>query len=306
MVDVPVVAPVAPVLVPRERLSRMTEELHLHLLKLARTEGEVARSDLVAEALPNLSDAERNLHSARIADVLEVDEHPLRGLGTQEGHVLFAAHGTGVGLEHQIEVARFGELALVVLAGCLRGLDRTLARRDMVGTEAAFALAAVDQFVGEQVVVARHLPHLRVHHDRRFEADHVVARRRTGERRNLVVRGNHVGPPRLPHVAFQLDTERPVVPEAVQPAVDFRRLKDKPAPLGESHDLVHTIFDSHVGKPFGAEEDRSQESEQGAVIVMDLVVLSYSGTKSNRSYVAARVTCSAKPSRRQLRPPRLI
>ena len=43
------------------RLGRRHEELHLHLLELARAEDEVARRDLVAKRLADLGDAERRL-----------------------------------------------------------------------------------------------------------------------------------------------------------------------------------------------------------------------------------------------------
>ena len=69
----------------------MAEELDLHLLELARAEGEVARRDLVAEALAHLGDAERHVDAAAVDDVLEVDEDALRRLGTQEGRPFFAS-----------------------------------------------------------------------------------------------------------------------------------------------------------------------------------------------------------------------
>ena len=65
----------------------MAEELDLHLLELARAEGEVARVDLVAEALADLGDAEGELDPAGVEDVLEVGEDALGGLGAQVGDV---------------------------------------------------------------------------------------------------------------------------------------------------------------------------------------------------------------------------
>ena len=72
-----------PVLVPLLRLGRRDEELHLHLLELARAEDEVAGGDLVAEALADLSDPERRLLAGELEVVLEVEEDPLSGLGAQ-------------------------------------------------------------------------------------------------------------------------------------------------------------------------------------------------------------------------------
>ena len=90
-VGVPLVAPIAPVLVPVGRRLRMAEELDFHLLELARAEGEVARRDLVAKALADLRDAERNADPRAVDHVLEVDEDALGRLGAQKGGPLFAA-----------------------------------------------------------------------------------------------------------------------------------------------------------------------------------------------------------------------
>lgn len=56
-VDVPVPALLEPVLVPFLVGAGLDEELHLHLLEFAGAEDEVARRDLVAEALAGLADA---------------------------------------------------------------------------------------------------------------------------------------------------------------------------------------------------------------------------------------------------------
>src|SRR5262249_34853331 len=59
--QVPLEALLLPVLVPLQVLAGLDEELHLHLLELARAEEEVARRDLVAERLAGLRDAEGQL-----------------------------------------------------------------------------------------------------------------------------------------------------------------------------------------------------------------------------------------------------
>ena len=89
----------------------MAEELDLHLLELARAEGEVPRRDLVAETLADLGDAEGNPHPRAVADVLEVDENALGRLGTQKDRVLFAAQRADDRLEHQVELPRLGQRA---------------------------------------------------------------------------------------------------------------------------------------------------------------------------------------------------
>ena len=73
------------------------------------------------------------------------------------------------------------------------------------------------------------LPNLRVHDDRRFESHHVVAQ------------AGHLAPPEFLHVALQLSAERAVVPEAIDAAVDLRRLVNESAALAERHDLIHRL-----------------------------------------------------------------
>ena len=135
----------------------LDEELELHLLELARAEQEVARRDLVAEALADLRDAEGGRMRARVHDVDEVDEDALRGLRAQvddRGRLLDRPH---VGLEHQVEAARLGQLA-AALAGMLARLLRAAELVEVVGAEAPLALLAVDHRVGEVRDVPRGLP----------------------------------------------------------------------------------------------------------------------------------------------------
>ncbi len=68
---------------------------------------------------------------------------------------------------------------------------------------------------------------LRVHENRRVEADDVVARR------------DHLPPPRVLDVALELDPQRAVVPRARQPAVDLAGLKYEPALLAQVYDGLH-------------------------------------------------------------------
>ena len=120
------------------------EVLHLHLLELAHAEEEVPRRDLVAEALADLRDAERRLHAHRVGHVLEVDEDALRRLGPQERGRALVLHRADRRLEHQVEVARLGQVAVGRLAGLLRGPLAALRRLEVVGPEAQLAGAAVD------------------------------------------------------------------------------------------------------------------------------------------------------------------
>ncbi len=62
-------AEVLPVGEPLQIGAGLAEELQLHLLELAGTEGEVARGDLVAEGLAHLADAEGQLPAGGALDV---------------------------------------------------------------------------------------------------------------------------------------------------------------------------------------------------------------------------------------------
>ena len=151
---------VDPVAVPLVRLVRRDEELHLHLLELERAEDEVARRDLVAERLADLRDPERRLAARELGDVLEVDEDPLRRLGAEVDALPRLLDGPDARLEHEVELARLGEVAVGGLARALAGLSAALLVVEVVGAEALLAGPAVDERVGEASDVARGLPDL--------------------------------------------------------------------------------------------------------------------------------------------------
>src|SRR5262249_15582267 len=83
--------------------------LDLHLLELAGAEDEVARSDLVAEGLADLPDAEGQLAPHGLGYVVEVDEDALRRLRPQIGEGGVLLHRAHEGLEHEVELAGRGE-----------------------------------------------------------------------------------------------------------------------------------------------------------------------------------------------------
>src|SRR5262249_25008923 len=97
------------------RVVRVDEVLDLHLLELAGPEDEVARRDLVAEGLADLADTERQLPPRGLEDVVEVHEDALRCLRPEVGEGGVLLDGAHERLEHQIELARRGELALAAL-----------------------------------------------------------------------------------------------------------------------------------------------------------------------------------------------
>ena len=115
----------------------------------------------------------------------------------------------------------------------------------MVFAKAAFALAAIDHFVDEQVVVPAALPNLRVHDDRRINPSHAINPRRTGEHIQVIVSQDHVLPPSVLDVTLELDAQGAIIPEAVQAAVDFARLKDEPPSLAQRNNLLHVHIVMH-------------------------------------------------------------
>ena len=150
------------------------EVLHLHLLELERAEDEVARRDLVPERLPDLRDAERRFPARNLGHVLEVDEDALGGLGAEVRILSGLLDRADPGLEHEIELPRLGEIALVGLSRVLARPSTALGLFELVGAVAAFAEPAVDEGIREAGHVPRRLPHGWVQDDRGVEGDDVV------------------------------------------------------------------------------------------------------------------------------------
>ena len=162
----PVFAEVFPVSEPLKVGAGFAEELAFHLLELADAEDEVARGDLIAEGLADLAYAEWQLFARGALDICEVNENALSGLGTQ------IAGGAGVlgnadgGLEHEVELADWGEIMLSADGAddiLVRGYELVhlveshrvnvylvvLFADELVGAVACFAGAAVEQRVRE-------------------------------------------------------------------------------------------------------------------------------------------------------------
>ena len=78
---VPLQAGLLPELKPLHLLAGTHKELHLHLLKLAHAEDELASHYLVAEGLAYLRDTEGDAHAAGLLHIQEVHKDALGGLG---------------------------------------------------------------------------------------------------------------------------------------------------------------------------------------------------------------------------------
>ena len=218
--DVPIEALGAPVLEPARALGGRHEELHLHLLELAGPEDPVLRGDLVAEHLADLGDPERRALARGLQHVGEVQEHALSRLGAQIGDRAGVLDRSGVGLEHQVELASLRECSVLAAA---RARVRVV---ELVEPVAHLAVGAVDERIGEVGEVPARLPDRRRTEDRRVDQHDVVT---------LL---DHRPDPGVAHVAQEQRTERAVVVGAAEPAVDLGRRKHEPAPLGEVDDLI--------------------------------------------------------------------
>ena len=86
---------------------------------------------------------------------------------------------------------------------------------------ASFGNATIDHEIVEQVIVTGAFPNLWMHDDGAIETDHLVGGGSPRGDIQLVVSCDHVTPPGLLDIAFQLDTEGTVIPKAVKSAVNF-------------------------------------------------------------------------------------
>ena len=92
---------------------------------------------------------------------------------------------------------------------------------DLVVAIALLRFAAVDHEIVEEIVMARTLPHLRMHDDRAIETHHIERTRCSRQCAEFVVADDHVAPPGFLDVALQLDTERAVIPETIETTIDL-------------------------------------------------------------------------------------
>ena len=247
-----VVAVILPVLEPLKVGARLAEELQFHLLKLAGTEGEVARGDLIAEGLAYLTNAKRNLLTGGALDILEVYEDALCSLRTQIQLILRVLGNALEGLEHQIELTDVGPVVLAAGRACdlmliNECLHLSLAERIntlaeivvvlstpvlnyLVGTETLLALLAVHQRIREAANMTRSNPGHRVHQDRGVKTYIVLA-----------LLHKFLAPCCL-DVVLELNAERTVVPGVCKTAVNLRAGVYEAAALAERYDLFHCFF----------------------------------------------------------------
>ena len=156
-----------------------------------------------------------------------------------------------MGLEHEVEFADIGEVALATARAGDRVLtdegDHVLVRHgldvgfyvggvlepvldQLVRAVAHAAALAVDQGIVEGGHMAGCHPDLRVHEDRGVKS-HVVG-----------VFLHELLPPGALDVVLQLHAERAVIPGVREAAVDLRARVDEASALAQCDDLVHGFF----------------------------------------------------------------
>ena len=185
------------------------------------------RNDLPTWAIPK-----GGLRRASLGDVLEVDEDPLRRLRPEVDVRAGLLDRADARAEHQVELARLGQVAVGRLAGALaRPLAAphflVLLVGEMVGAEAQLAGAAVDQRVGEAADVPGRLPDPRVEDDRRVERDDV-----------LPLAHHRLEPAGL-DVLLQQHAVVAVVVGGAEAAVDLRGGEDEASAASQRDDRVH-------------------------------------------------------------------
>ena len=155
----------------------------------------------------------------RIDDVtfLKLTKMPCAVSGRRKARDGVLADGADERLEHQVELARLGEVAVRGLARMLRRPLAAGALLEVVGAEAQLAGAAVDERVREPGDVARGDPDLRVEDDRRVERDDVLA---------LL---DQRAPPLGLDVVVQQHAVVAEVERRAEPAVDVRGREDEAA-----------------------------------------------------------------------------
>ena len=109
----------------------------------------------------------------------------------------------------------------------------------MIGAHEFLALSASLHHIAKQIMVPTDLPNLGMHYNRAVEPGHFVRGRRAIGRFELVVGGDQVLPPGIFDVTLEFDTQRAVLPEAIDAAVDFTRLKQKASPFAERDEFFH-------------------------------------------------------------------
>ena len=112
-----------------------------------------------------------------------------------------------------------------------RGFILLMAKhKKLVGPVAAFCFTTVEHGVFKVTHVAGGFPDTRVHDDGAIKSN------------NIFSELCHRFPPAGFNISLHFNPERAVIPEAINAAVDFGRLKNKTAPFAETYERIHRYF----------------------------------------------------------------
>ncbi len=224
----------------------LAEGLELHLLKLNRSECEVARSNLISESLADLTDAERKLcsHAALYVEIVYI--LTLCIFRTQIDNALCVVRYSPVCLEHKVELSYVRKVVLAaVRTGNRMSLDvvkHLLFRHavgvsigvevvyKVVGSVAHLALLAVKERIGEARNMTACLPNSRMHKDIRVNLVAVFS---------LL---DETLSPCIFYIVFKPRAERTVVPCIGKSAVNIAARKNKASVFTKRNNLVHCLF----------------------------------------------------------------
>lgn len=130
-----------------------------------------------------------------------------------------------VGLEHHVEITRLGPGSFGATVRA-RNVEQAVLRLptllleeglfQVVGTKALVAAQTFGQRIGEDADMTRSHPNL-------FGQDH-----RGVKTNGVIAAGDHISPPLLLDVLFQLDAQRSVIPGRAGTAIDLTGRKTKP------------------------------------------------------------------------------
>ena len=246
-VEEPFVAEILPIRKPFEVGAGLAEEFKFHLLKFTDAEDKVAGSDLVAETLAYLTDAERHFFTSCALHVLEVDKDALSGFGAQIHSGSAVLGDADKGLEHKVELSHackiavaahgagdfmLGDILLHLLVGPARNalFDAVLCHilfDKIVGAMAGFARLAVHKRIGKTTDMSAGLPSGGVHNDCAVKTYVVGAF------------DDEFFPPSLFDVVFHCNTEGAVVPRIGKTAVNLAAGIYETAVFRKRDEFVH-------------------------------------------------------------------
>src|SRR5262245_16221093 len=114
-------------------------------------------------------------------------------------------------------------------------ISRKLCNEHFVGSKALTAFQAIHHRIAKPTHMSAGFPYLRIHDDRAVHAHHLNLLPVWSERRAA----DHIVPPSGFDVVLEFDSERAVVPEAVDSAVDLARSKDESLAPAQRDQFFH-------------------------------------------------------------------